>query len=326
MNDSVNAENGMERVMDVAANKRKGYRTFNRLGWAFVIFLAAQIVLPSVIVLTLTQIAPSLSQSWFFGMPLVYTCMYLVAFPLMLLLLRKTPDHTATYVERKKTRLGVGTLLALYPISFTVMSAFSILAGLVEKLIGKTATVTTADLVASDTPAWIYFVFGVLVAPIMEEIVFRRLTYKKVSGYGAGVYIGWTAVLFGLFHLNFGQSIYAGILGAIFAIIMYKTGSVLYTCLLHLMINFTGGVGMGSVILRSGSDMALTIYSAYTILLWVLGVVLGVIFLLRKFFVVKTEVAAGEVIPLSKKTAFLNPGTIVFCVICLAIIIAGFFV
>lgn len=323
MNEKIHTGEQLEQAIGTAELNRKGFQAFNRLGWGLLLFLGAQILLPGAISLLASWLAPDLLNSPFFGIPLVYACMYLIGLPLMMVLLRGIPDHPAGGRESAKKKLSPGALIALYPISYAVLTVFALLGGLVEQLIGKTGTVTTADLVASDTPQWVFFVAGVIIAPVMEEIVFRYLVYKKVSGYGPGVYIFWSATLFGLFHLNFGQSLYAAALGALFAFIVYKTGSVLYTIILHVLVNLTGGIGLGSIVMRSGSSLALTIYSYYTIALLVAGLVLLIVFLARRFFVVKAP--AGDAVLPNKKVAFLNPGTLVFCLLCLGLIVLGFF-
>lgn len=319
--DNINQQ--MNNAMDYATVKRKGFWVFNRLGMAFIIFMASQIVLPSLVYKLFLVIAPDLAESGFFAMPLVYVCMYLIGLPLMLRTLRGIPDNTVTYAQREPKKLSLLTMLALYPLTFAIMSIFSILMNLVEQLIiGKSGTVTLTDIVNANENAWIPFVFGVIVAPIMEELVFRRMTYKKVSGYGVGTYLVWTSIVFGLFHGNFGQAVYTSLIGVLFAVIMYQTGSVRYSIILHILLNLTAGVGMGSIILRSGNQTATIIYSCYTMALTVIGIIIGIVMLARKDSILKIGSIKDKL--LSYKAALLNPGTIIYIVICIGLIISHF--
>lgn len=323
MDYDVNTENRMAEALDSATVNRKGFQVFNRLGFGLVLFALVQSLLPMGIRALVSAIAPQWVNNAFFGIPLVYLSMYLVGFPLMLLLLRGIPNRLPVYPNNQKQKLGIGTLLALYPISFTVLTLLAVAAGLIEHLIGKSGTVSAADLASSDVPQWVFFVAGVLIAPIMEEIIFRRLIYNKVAGYGAGVYILWSSLTFGLFHMNFGQSLYAGAMGVIFAVVMYKTGNVLYSIILHIMINLTGGIGIGTIVMRSGNETILAIYNYYVFALIIIGFILSIIFIIRKFFVIHAE--KGEYTLPHKKVAFLNPGTVIFCLGCIGIIVAAFF-
>lgn len=322
MNNIINTGTNLDKAIDQTIVKRKGFRAYTRLGWAFCILLVAEAVLPSLVLILLNVVAPNVVSNPWLGTPLVYICLYLIGFPLMLLVLRKLPDVTPAYEPGEKKNLGFGTWLALYPIAFAVLTVFNVIGTGIQQLIGKTNTVTTADLASTPLPWWVMFIIGVVIAPVMEEIMFRYLTYKKVSGYGAGIYIIWSSLFFGLFHLNFGQSLYAGFLGVLFAVIMYKTGSVLYSIGLHVLVNFSGGVGLGSIIMRAQNETVTTIYTVYLSVLSLLGVILFIVFLVRKFFVIHEQPTENTLA--NKKVAFLNPSSILFSVACVAIIVLGF--
>lgn len=319
MSESIPNGPQMEQAVDAATNNRKAFKSFNRMGWAVVIFLGSQMLLPAIVYMIVSVVAPALVNTPLLGMPLSYVCMYLIGFPLMLLLLRKLPETPAVHVATPPKKLSIGAILALYPVCYAVMNVLAMLVNWLEQSLGTSSTVTTADLVQSNIPQWFMFLAGVVIAPTMEEIIFRKLAYKKLSGYGALVYIVWTSVCFGLIHLNLGQAVYAAAMGVILAIVMYQTGSVKYTIILHIMVNFTGGIGIGSIILRSGNQLALNIYSYYVLALMVVGVVIGIIMLVRKFFAIHEEKTANTLA--KKSVALLNPGTLVFCLICLAVIV-----
>lgn len=84
---------------------------------------------------------------------------------------------------------------------------------------------------------------SVLFAPFCEELVFRGVTMKqllKCLPFWAANLI--QAVLFGIFHMNMIQGIYAACLGVILGYVCEKGGSIYYSILLHILFNFWGTV------------------------------------------------------------------------------------
>lgn len=77
-----------------------------------------------------------------------------------------------------------------------------------------------------------------IVAPVSEEITFRWLVYLRLRDY---VKVRWAAVisgvLFGVYHGNILQAVYAAILGIIFAYVLEATGNLLSSILLHMGAN-----------------------------------------------------------------------------------------
>ena len=82
------------------------------------------------------------------------------------------------------------------------------------------------------------FFFGVLVAPLTEEIVFRGIVLKGLLAHGSqNRAIIWSAILFGLIHLNPWQLPAAFILGLVFAHWVIQTGSLWPAILGHALHN-----------------------------------------------------------------------------------------
>ncbi len=91
-----------------------------------------------------------------------------------------------------------------------------------------------------------FFVGGMLfellgsgfVIPIVEELLFRGIVYKRLR-----IWMGWqkalifSALFFGLIHMNLVQFVYAGLLGAFLALLLEKTGRLYMAVLAHMMAN-----------------------------------------------------------------------------------------
>ncbi|SNU04957.1 hypothetical protein SAMN06297422_10281 [Lachnospiraceae bacterium] len=105
----------------------------------------------------------------------------------------------------------------------------------------------------------LFIITAVFMAPVIEELVFRGLILHYCSGFMAANLI--QALLFGLYHGNVIQGIYAFIFGLLLGFIAIKTDSLIIGMLLHMIINgslyivprelFKGSVGLDVIILVS---------------------------------------------------------------------------
>ncbi|WP_322545678.1 CPBP family intramembrane glutamic endopeptidase, partial [Clostridium perfringens] len=77
-----------------------------------------------------------------------------------------------------------------------------------------------------------------IVAPFAEEFLFRGVVYKTLS---KNISLKWTIViqgiLFGIYHGNLIQGIYAAFLGIIFGFVTYKTKSLIPAIIMHMVNN-----------------------------------------------------------------------------------------
>lgn len=96
------------------------------------------------------------------------------------------------------------------------------------------------------------FLTTVLIAPVMEELVFRKYLIDRMVPYGQKTAVILSGLFFGLFHGNFYQFFYALLLGMIFAWLYSSTGRIRYNIMLHMLINLMGGVL--PVVLSHGMD------------------------------------------------------------------------
>lgn len=81
-----------------------------------------------------------------------------------------------------------------------------------------------------------------LLGPVCEELLFRRLLANRLSRYGQKPAAIVSALLFGLYHANFGQFFYAFGLGVLLAYAYFQTGRFGTPVLLHILFNIYGGL------------------------------------------------------------------------------------
>lgn len=74
-----------------------------------------------------------------------------------------------------------------------------------------------------------------IIIPIAEELIFRALIYKRLRrSYGIGFALVISSLLFGIFHGNLVQGVYAFLLGLLLALI-YEKWENIYLCMLYHM-------------------------------------------------------------------------------------------
>ncbi len=293
--------------------QKAGIHAYRKMGWGLVILLLAQIVAP-IFMWLLHDIAPWIANDDTTNILITYISLYLIGLPIMCSFLRSLPDHPAGPClgeeEKPNARRILGLYAVLSVISIFVIQIFEVIRELFYMGEG------TPEPLASNANPIVLFVIVVIVAPIMEEHVFRYLTYHKLSGYGSRYYILWSGIAFGLFHGYVVQSLYAAVMGIAFAIVMYRSGRIRGSIVLHMLINLSSSFGLVGLLMEYGGDAGLVIIGIFNIAVFVIGVVLGILYISRGIF--KLNIGEGAPIITNWRQAFWNPSYIVFALICIA--------
>lgn len=128
------------------------------------------------------------------------------------------------------------------------------------------------------------FVSTIFLAPLMEELTFRGLTVQilKRTGWRFWLINLIQAALFGLFHMNLIQGIYAFLLGLLLGYVCETYGSLKASILLHAVFNICGSY------LQSLLDLWLK--NTKTLLPNIVLAVIGAALMLLAFRLIKKEV------------------------------------
>lgn len=179
---------------------------------------------------------PALFSSVWFKWLGTFLPLYLIGFPTALLLMRKVP---ATPPDGSK--LGAGRFFSFLLMCFPIMYGGNLIGTLLSNLLsGGTAENHLEAFVFDSSPLKILVV--VILAPLMEEFLFRKQLIDRCRQYGEKTVILFSGLSFALFHMNFFQFFYAFGLGLIFAYLYTRTGRLRYSVLLHMLINLIGSV------------------------------------------------------------------------------------
>ena len=162
--------------------------------------------------------------------------MYVVCFPLIILLagrMKKTPPAGE--------KLGGKRVFVLFSMVFPIMFAGSLIGNFLSALFsaGKSEN-QLVDLLSSLNPLTI--AVAAFIGPVFEEIVFRKLIIDRTRRYGELTAITYSALAFGLFHCNIYQFFYAFALGLIFGYVYVRTGNILMTIVMHMIVNSSSAI------------------------------------------------------------------------------------
>ncbi len=227
-----------------AEDARRARGAFSRIGLSLFIFTAvtyaAIALIYAVIYLFFRDKAQAITKSVYFTWIINALPMYAVAFPALFLTLRNM-ERTS----RPKSKLGIDEFILLFFVSQGVMTVGSLVGvsinDAISSLLGREVNNGVAELV-SNSPSWILLLVVVIVGPIVEELIFRKLIIDRLSVFGDLTAVIASSVAFGLFHGNFYQFFYAAGLGFILGFIYTKTRNALYPIVMHTIINFLGSV------------------------------------------------------------------------------------
>ena len=279
--------------------------------------------------------------------------MYIIAFPIIFFLFKKIPVTIAT--EQKKMKPG--HIFVAFTIAYAATYVCNLIGTIITSVIGiiKGGEVENVMLTVTSNINPITSLFIIVIcAPIMEELLFRKVLISRTAQYGEGVSIVLSGITFGLFHGNLNQFTYAFVLGIFFGFIYIKTKNIVYPIILHIIINFIGSF-LGGIMLEKtrymeynaklqeltlsgeiANESAMadllaeygagpTIFTMYSIALIIVAIIGVILFLKNKK---KFTLQSGE-ITIEKgtrfKTMILNLGMILYCIFWIGMIILQLF-
>ena len=222
---------------DVKSEKRRLSSVCLGVASIFVVSILAQLIL----LLPLIMFFPTLPESPIVGSLIGSVAMYAIAMPFSLLIFSSSKPVR----EPNKQKLGVFPMLCLLVASLGLTVAGNLIGTyaneIVSALTGEEAFNPVAEM-TDGLPIPLVFLTLVILAPIFEEIFLRKLVIDRIRHHGDGFAILFSGIVFGLIHGNLSQFFYAALLGILFGAVYCYTGSLKHSILLHMAVNFIGGV------------------------------------------------------------------------------------
>lgn len=288
---------------------------FSKIGLNYTFFGVFAIIMQIIIINIIGFTNPIILNDINLTSIIASVCNYILPLPIFLYLMNKLEKQ-----EINSNKLTIKKFIVYIAISLTLMWIGNLIGLTITEILGNLIQSEIANpIVETIDSSSIYtnLLLMVIMAPIFEEIIFRKLLIDRTIKYGKGVSILLSALIFGLFHGNLNQFFYAFIIGGFFAYVYIKTGKIIYTILLHLTINFFGSiisVIVGNSLNNINAMESIPIADAGIIiiyfLVYVLIVIVGVIGLLKNYK--KISLLKDNLIKKPYTTSLINIGMICF--------------
>lgn len=279
---------------------------FSKIGFNYLILAIAAIIFQILIINIIGRTQPIYLSDINIITVISSICNYILPFPIFYWLMKRIDSE-----KLEKQSINIKTFISYTAITITLMWIGNIAGLIITNLLSGAIQSDIANPVQeliNSTDLILNLIVISFIAPIFEEILFRKFLIDRTIKYGANVSIVLSAILFALFHGNLNQFFYAFLMGGFFAYIYTKTGKITYTIILHIIVNF-----MGSVVSIFVAQAAMNIQTVVTpvdaailiIYLFILfsSFIIGILGLI-KFRPKRLEVGL--------KTIFLNYGMICF--------------
>lgn len=238
--------------------------------------------------------------------------LYVAGVPMIVLIARKAPRELPT----EQRPLPLPDLLILFVICMGAMYIFNLVGTGINYLISLikgSSVINPVEQLTQSTSLPLTIAVGCILAPVVEELIFRKLLLDRVRRFGDRTAIVFTAVCFGLFHGNLSQFFYAVAIGLILGYVAVRTGKISYTIALHILINF-----FGSAVLPTLTSSGITVFAAVAGMLALLFMIGGTVlfFTNKKNIVLKPCVTEPDA-PADFKTQYLNIGMLLYILLCI---------
>lgn len=308
-------------------------KCFSRVGFSiFTVITVASGLQLALIWLQTKLLLSSVSADWseWLYWLMTFAPIYVVAVPLGILIMKKLPAKTG---EAKKIPFGNLAVCGVISVSMMYIGnlAGTLVTTIIQAAMGMPSVNPLMTYAMSDSLV-LKILFLVILAPLIEEFVFRKQIIDRIRIYGEKQAVLVSALVFALFHGNLSQFFYAFTLGLLFGYVYLRSNKLRYSVGLHMFINFIGSV-IGPAMLEysgfssegasvsSAGTIAFAVYSAAIALTAVVGVILLCI-KARKIYFESAELELAK--ETRFKTVFLNAGMTFFVVACLALIASTF--
>ncbi len=230
----------------------------------------------------------------------------------VILLLWKKPSYWKNEIWAKGKPMNVGSFFALLAIFLGGQLVYQVVMIVVELILNAfgLSVLLGMEAVSMDTNSFSMFLYGGILAPITEEILFRGLIQRSLMPYGKRFAILCSAFTFGIFHGNLLQAPYAFLVGLVLGYVASEY-SIAWAMLLHMINNLV----LGDMLTRLTSFLPET---AAALIFWMILLVSGIgglAVMLQRSREIRTYRQNDPINRTCVKCFFSSAGTIVLMVV-----------
>ena len=254
----------------------------------------------------------------------------IAGFSLLFWLTRKIPAENPAH-----KKLGIGRFLACIAITYTLLGIGIVLGTPLHNFICRLTSIDSTPAVGTliqDSGLPLRILTVCILAPIFEELIFRKLLIDRLNKHGEFVCVLLSGLMFGLYHGNFSQFFYTALMGMFWALVYLRTGKLRYSIGLHMILNTSTSVittplalKCMDVVYENPYAPVVILYSAWLIFLIVLMIAGFILMLVNRKKAHLRTVPGEESRFKTFLSAFGTPSILLFVLYCVCTFVLSYF-
>lgn len=212
----------------------------------------------------------------------------------------------------ERFRMRASDLVKAFMICCFFMVLGSLIGAALEKISGLSSD-AGIDKILAESGLPYQIVSIVILAPLWEEFVFRKLMVDRINRLGDRAAMVISAFVFAAYHANLQQFFYAFGAGLVFAYVYLRTGKLRYSIVLHMLVNLMYGVLPGRFLLSGDGNLIVSAVIAAVEYICALAGFILLILERKRIKLLKGWIRLPKAFPVY---AVLNPGMIIMIACC----------
>ncbi len=254
------------------------------VGFVYGIILTAQVAEQADGIDEIKALANELLTARTMEMMIVIDLIFLAAVALIFFLRRR---NSLSFRQNLGLRnpVPVGRLGMIFAMGVTLNYAITIPLGILQNMMPEDVVedYNKTQEIYNSGGLMIFIISGVILAPIVEELLFRGLISTRLSrGMPAWIVVLISAVGFGVMHGSLIQALYASLLGILLGVVFFRENSLIASVTLHFAFNFASL--LPSILSRNeelaNSEVVNMLFGLFALLCIPIGIVLLIFYLL----------------------------------------------
>ena len=219
--------------------KKEG-ESFSRIGFGLALLSLTVWLSSLIVVIIVSAVSREFANSILFANLLSPLCIYGFGLPALMAVIGKMPISPP---EKKSMKLSSWLVIFVVGLGMMYIGAYvgNAVMDVLSGFFGYNYE-NGLDSLIDPNSLWITAIFMVVIAPIGEEFIFRKLLIDRMAKYGSVISITVSALAFALMHGTFYQFFYAFALGLVLGYVYFNTGKLYLTIGLHASLNFVGSI------------------------------------------------------------------------------------
>lgn len=297
------------------------WHTFSKVSFMVLFFLTMTLVAQLALVISLIPVStlkPEWTTTGWYSLLTATLPTYGIALPVSLLAFR-TIKSQQIELQKMSVKELKKYMLSMFPVGFLFEGISSLLASIITG--GEAADIVSSTMFNSDI--WVVLTV-VLIAPIAEEYVFRKILIDRLHIYGTRNAVIFSSICFGLFHMNLYQLLYALATGVILGTVYVKTGKLRYSIIMHMIFNFFGTMIPVIITYFQGNAKIYLEYAymAVSVVLIILGIINGMSLIKKKKLIPVSDTDTKHSVISNILNIYLTPGFMAF--VAVSVVMIGF--